>query len=303
MRMGLMTGATRVIGNRLEDLISYCKEAERRGFDSMWVAHAFGLDAVSGCALAGRETSRIELCTAVTPTWTRHPGALAQQALTAGDACDGRFVLGIGLSHQVMIEGMFGLSFDKPAAHMSEYLQIIAPLLAEQKVDFEGRQLSCRLKLNLPGAAEVPLMVAALGPAMLKLAGTYTSGTITWMTGPKTIENHILPLLSSAAEAAGRPAPRVVCGLPVLLTREADAAREKIGKQLAGYGQLPSYRAMLDREGVAEPAQLALVGDEATLRAGIQRLRDIGVTDFNAAIMPQDEDGLKATLDLLQSEL
>lgn len=302
MRIGLMAGATPG-NNGIMDLVEFAKDAENRGFHSLWLANIFGLDAVGACAIAGWETHKIELGTAVTPTYPRHPGALAQQAITTSVACGGRFALGVGLSHQVVIENMYGMSYDKPAAHMNEYLQILAPLLAGQKVDFEGKQLTGKLALDITGATEVPLIIAALGPAMLKLAGKHAEGTITWMTGPKTIESHIVPGISAAAKEAGRGDPRIVCGLPIALTNDVAGAREAIGKQLTVYGMLPSYRAMLDREGVAGPAELSLVGDEATLRADLQRLRDAGVTDFNAAIMPLEDGTMDATLDLLQSEL
>jgi F420-dependent oxidoreductase-like protein len=291
------------MGSGIKDLVEFSKDAESRGFDSIWLANIFGLDAVGACAIAGWETDKIEFGTAVTPTYPRHPGALAQQALTTSVACGGRFALGIGLSHQLVIEGMYGMSYDKPAAHMKEYLSIIAPLLKGEAADFAGEQLTGRMTIDVPGATEVPLIIAALGPAMLKLAGTYADGTVTWMTGPKTMEEHIIPSINAAAEAAAKPAPRTVCGLPIVLTNDVDAARETIAKELEIYGMLPSYRAMLDREGVAGPAELSLVGDEASLRASIQRLRDIGVTDFNAAIMPVAEGVMENTLDLLQSEL
>lgn len=303
MRMGLFAGATAATGSGIMDIVEFVKDAESRGFASVWLANIFGLDAVGTCAIAGWETDRIELGTAVTPTYPRHPGALAQQAATTNVACGGRFVLGIGLSHQAVIEGMFGLSYDKPAVHMKEYLQILGPLLKGEAADFAGEQLTGKMALNIPGAREVPLIVAALGPAMLKLAGRYSDGTVTWMTGPKTLEAHIIPTINAAAEEAGKPTPRIVCGLPIALTNDVEAAREQIAKDLQMYGMLPSYRAMLDREGVAGPAELSLVGDEATLRASIQRLRDIGVTDFNAAMMPLGEGVLEATLDLLESEI
>ncbi len=303
MRIGLFAGATPGAGNGIEDIVSFTRDAEARGFDNVWLANVFGLDAVGACAIAGRETERIEMGTAVTPTYPRHPAALAQQALTTNASCSGRFALGIGLSHQMVIEGMYGMSYDKPAAHMKEYLEIIAPLLRGEPSDFEGEQLTGKLKLNVPDGAPVPLIVAALGPAMLKLAGHMSDGTTTWMTGPKTIDEHIRPAISAAAEEAGRPAPRIVCGLPIALASDADAAREKVAKDLQIYGMLPSYRAMLDREGVEGPGDLAIVGDEATLRAAIQRLRDVGVTDFNAAVMPLEDDTYSATMDLLQAEL
>jgi 5,10-methylenetetrahydromethanopterin reductase len=303
MRIGLMGGATAAMGEGIMGVVEFSKDAEERGFDSIWLANIFGLDAIGTCAIAGWETERIEFGTAVTPTYPRHPGAIAQQAVTTSVACGGRFTLGIGLSHQVVIEGMFGMSYDKPAIHMNEYLQILTPLLRGEKAEFSGSQLTGNMALDVPDSKPVPLIVAALGPAMLKLAGSLADGTVTWMTGPRTMEDHIIPSINAAAAEAGKPAPRTVCGLPIALTNDVDAARETIAKELQIYGMLPSYRAMLDREGVAGPAELSLVGDEATLRASIARLRDIGVTDFNAAIMPVGEGVLENTLDLLQSEL
>ena len=303
MRIGLMAGATAASGNTLQAIVDYAKMAEERGFDSVWLANVFGIDAVAACGFGGWETSRIEFGTAVTPTYPRHPTALAQQAVTTSVACEGRFTLGIGLSHKLVIEDMLGMSYDKPAAHMKEYLQVIAPLIQGKAVDFSGEQYRVKLALDVPGSTEVPLILAALGPAMLKLAGTYTDGTTTWMTGPNTIESHIVPSISEAAREAGRSAPRIVCGLPIVVTNDVDAAREKISKDLAVYGMLPSYRAMLDKEGVAGPAELSIVGDETAVRSEIQRLRDAGVTDFNAAIVPVGEGSLETTLDLLQSEI
>ena len=303
MRIGLFAGTTPDTSFGLTDLVAFARDVEARGFDTLWLPNIFGMDGVGACAIAGWETERIELGTAVTPTYPRHPAALAQQAVTTQLACGNRFALGIGLSHQLVIEGMFGLSYDKPARHMSEYLQIIAPLLRGEAVQFEGEQLTAKLALDIPGAADVPLLVAALGPAMLKLAGIYADGTSTWMTGPKTIEEHIVPTISAAAAEAGKAAPRIVCGLPICLTNDVEGAREQIGKSLEIYGMLPSYRAMLDREGVSGPAELSIVGDETTLRAAIARLRDAGVTDFNAAVITAGGGKVETTLDLLQSEL
>jgi alkanesulfonate monooxygenase SsuD/methylene tetrahydromethanopterin reductase-like flavin-dependent oxidoreductase (luciferase family) len=138
---------------------------------------------------------------------------------------------------------------------------------------------------------------------MLKLAGTYAHGTTTWMTGPRTLANHIVPTITDAADAAGHEAPRVVCGLPICLTHDADSARERIAESLKIYGMLPSYRAMLDREGVDGPGELAIVGDERVLREALADLREAGATDFNAAVISAGGAGLKATLDLLQTEL
>jgi len=302
MRIGLMTGATGPDGT-LDGIIAGALDAERRGFHSLWMANIFGLDAITTQALIGRETKRIELGTAVVPTYPRHPVAIAQQTLTTQAASGGRFVLGIGLSHKIVIENMFGFSYAKPAYHMREYLEVLTPLLRGEPAKFEGDQYRVTAGLQVTGAAPVPLLIAALGDQMLKLAGSYTDGTILWMTGPATIEGHIVPKLQAAAKDAGRPEPRVVAGLPIALTNDADAAREWVGQNLAMYGTLPSYRAMLDKEGAGGPADVAIVGDEAVLDAALDRLRDVGVTDFDAAIMPMDADTNARTLDYLQTRL
>ena len=303
MRIGTMVGAPPSPDHGLDGLVKRVQDLERRGFDSVWMANIFGLDAIGALAIAGRETERIELGTAVVPTYPRHPVAIAQQTLTAQAACDGRFTLGIGLSHKIVIENILGFSFDKPARHMREYLEVLTPLLRGEPAKFEGEHYRVNAGLQVPGAANTPVLIAALGDVMLKLAGTYTDGTILWMTGPATIEGHIGPKLRAAAEEAGRDAPRIVAGVPIALTNDPDAARTWIGDNLVMYGTLPSYRAMLDKEGAASPADVAIVGDEATLDAGLDRLRDVGVSDFNASIMPVDEGAGARTLEYLQSRL
>jgi len=300
MRIGIMAGATQGPEAALEGLLDKAARAEAMGFAALWMANIFGLDAITTLAIAGRTTQRIELGTAVVPTYPRHPVAMAQQALTTQVACGGRFALGIGLSHRIVIEDMFGFSFEKPARHMREYLEALGPLLRGEQVSYRGELYKINVQIAVPGATAPQLLVAALGPVMLGLTGRLADGTITWMCGRKTLEDHIVPRLSSAARDAGRRQPRIVAGFPVVVTREVDAARQAIAQQLAIYGQLPSYRAMIDREGAAlGPADIALVGDEATIGRELDRLRDVGVTDFVAAVVPTDRDAEKRTLDFL----
>ena len=301
MRIGVMLGATGGNGG-IDDIVQAARRVEAAGLDNIWMANIFSFDAIGTLAVVGRETSRIGLGTAVTPTFPRHPTALAQQALTTAAATGNRFTLGIGLSHKVVIENMLGLSYDHPAAHMREYLDVLMPLLRGETVTYEGELYQVRgLALATPGAEPVPTVVAALGPLMLRIAGELADGTNTWMVGPKTMENHIVAKLSAAAQAAGRPTPRVVGGVPVALTTKPDDARQQIAQALTIYGQLPSYRAMLDREGVDGPADIALVGDENLLRGAIDRFRNAGVTDLNAAIMPVDDGAYERTLEFLAS--
>jgi F420-dependent oxidoreductase-like protein len=302
MRIGITVGGgSNRIG--LDDWIQRARGLESRGFSTLWLPNVFGPDAITAAALLGRETSRIELGTAVVPTHPRHPAALAQQVLTTAEACGGRFTLGIGLSHPAVIEGMFGLSYMRRAAHMREYMAVLEPLLRAGVVDFQGDEYRVKLGLDGAGRQPIPILIAALGDRMLEIAGGQASGTILWMTGPRTIETHIGPKLRQAARAAGRAAPRLVVGMHIALTSNNEAAQERLSDLLALYAQMPSYRAMLEKEGSQSPAALALVGDEKFLDAGLDRLRGLGVSDFQASILRTEEGAVERTLDFLQDRL
>ncbi len=275
----------------LGDLENQIRRAAEAGFSSAWLANIFALDALTALAVAGRNVPGIELGTAVVPTYPRHPAALAQQAITAHLALGERLVLGIGTSHKVVVEGAFGYSFDRPARHMRDYLSALVPLLVEGRVDVEGETITARYQATGPRPDRPPSVVlAALAPRMLELAGTYADGTILWMTGPVTIRDHIVPTIGAAAEAAGRPAPRIICTLPVCVTRDEGAARQRADKVFAMYGRLPSYRAMLDREGAAGPGAVAIIGDQDAVVQQIRGLAAVGVTDFVAAEFARGEE-------------
>ena len=303
MRIGIFGGE--VAGLRgIDDVVASARQAADHGFASYWMPQIFGLDALTALAVVGREVPGIELGTAVVPTYPRHPMMLAGQALTTQAISGGRLTLGIGLSHQLVIEGMFGQSFDRPLRHMREYLSILIALVHDGTVAFRGETLSANGTLNVAGATPFPVLIAALGPRMLELAGTAADGTITWMTGPATLEAHTIPTIMKAAEQAGRPAPRVCVGLPVCVTDDPDGARERAGRAFAMYDSLPSYKAMLDREGAAGPADVAMVGDEATVAAALRRLDDLGTTDFVAVEYGSVSKGERErTRELLRSQL
>lgn len=285
MKIGINSGAASGPETTLPGLIERAQKMEAYGFDCFWMANMFGLDALTALAIVGQNTTKIQLGTAVVPSYPRHPLVMAQQAATTNAASSGRFHLGIGLSHKPIIEGMFGMSYHKPAKHMREYLSILGPALHNEKVDYKGEQYSARGQIAVSESESVPLLVAALGDVMLNLAGTMADGTITWMTGLKTLENHIIPKIRKAAAAAGRPEPRIVAGVPTAIVSDKEAAIARIDKGMKMYGQLDSYRAMLNKEGASGPSDIANIGDEADLRKYIQRLRDIGVTDLNCAVL------------------
>jgi F420-dependent oxidoreductase-like protein len=259
MRFGVMVDQAKPVDN----VIAQASAAAAAGFSSVWLSQTFAYDALTMLALIGREVPGIELGTAVVPIQPQHPLVLAGSALTTQAATGGRLTLGIGLSHKVVVEGRWGYSFDKPVQAMRDCLAVLLPALRGEA--------GINVRVDQPP----PVMLAALGPAMLKLAREHTTGTITWMAGPRTLAEHIVPSLGDDK--------RVVAGFPISLTDDPDGAREQAAKTFAIYGELPSYRAMLDREGAAGPGDVAIVGDEAALDAGLQRLRDAGVTDFAAA--------------------
>ncbi len=281
MRIGIFGGEVAGQGG-IDEVVASARRVADEGFASYWMPQIFGLDALTSLGVVGREVPGIELGTAVVPTYPRHPMMLAAQALTTQAISGGRLTLGIGLSHQVVIEGMLGFSFEKPVRHMREYLSILMPLVRSEPVSFSGETLTFNGGLQIAGATPFPVLVAALGPKMLELAGTQADGTITWMTGPGTLESHTVPAITKAAAAAGRPAPRVCVGLPVCVTDDPDGARARAGRVFAIYDSLPSYKAMLDREGASGPGHVAIVGAEAAVTAGIKRLADAGTTDFAA---------------------
>jgi F420-dependent oxidoreductase-like protein len=302
MRIGLMHGDQ---GNfTVEELVQQVVDEEKDGFDCAWFGQIFGADSMTVMAIAGTRTSRIELGTAIIPTYTRHPWALAQQAMTVRAASNGRFTLGIGPSHHVVVESMWGMSYDKPARHVRQYLDVLLPLVREGKVQHKGELFSAMGQLTVTDGMPVPVMLSALAPAMLKLAGSRTDGTITWMSGVKTIATHVVPSITAAAKEAGRPAPRVVVGLPICVTDDVASARSAAAQGFVVYGSLPNYRRMLDKEGAAGPADVAIVGDEAAVERQLRDIASAGATDFDAAVFPSGPDAaasIERTRELLKS--
>jgi len=300
MRLAIFYGG----GNDLPAHLRGAAEAEEDGMDSIWYGQVFGPDAVMVAALAGQSTSRIEIGTSVVPTYPRHPVIMAQQALTAQAAANGRFTLGIGLSHRPVVEGMFGLSYERPAVHMREYLSVLQPLLKEGRTSFQGEFFRVRASAQVPGTQPPSVLIAALAPVMLRIAGEMADGIITWMAGPKTLETHIVPKMSAAAEAAGRPRPRVVAGLPIAVTDDVAGAREKAARSFQIYGTLPNYQRVLNIEGASGPADVALIGNEAAVEKQLRGLAGAGATDFLAGAFPVGDDApasLARTRALLKS--
>ncbi len=281
-----------------EDAIKAAKD----GFKSYWLAEhpTGGFDALTVLAVIASSVPDIEMGTAIVPTFPRHPMALAGQALTTQTALEGRLCLGVGLSHEIMM-AQLGIGFEKPIRHLRDYLSILMPLLEEGKVSYVGETLSCDAQVFRSAEPAPGVVVAALGPQALRVAGSRTDGTTLAWVGPKTVAEHIVPCLSEAASKADRKAPRVISTLPVVVTKQASAIRERIGKTLTMYGELPSYQAMFKREGVSGPADLAIAGGESEVEDALMALKEAGVTDFAASIYATSAEENEQTRRLLLS--
>ena len=287
----------------VEALVADAQASADAGFASYWLSQIIGqVDAMTLIGALGQQVPSIQFGTSVVPTYPRHPMVMAEQAKTASLLTGGRFTLGIGLSHQVVVEGMWGYSFDKPVRHAREYLSALMPLLRGEAVNIAAETITARGQITID-ATEPPVLLAALGPQMLRLAGAVCGGTITWMTGAATLGSLTVPTISEAAADAGRPAPEIAAGFPIWVTDDVDAARSVASRVFMIYGQLPSYRAMLDHEGLAGPEDLAIIGDEATCADRLDELVAAGVTQFAASEFANDNEGRERTRAFLASRL
>jgi len=266
MRIGL---SGRTLGfDRVEE---QAREAEAEGWSHLWYAGGSGGDALLALAFAGRATSTIELGTSVVQTYPVHPAAMAARAQAVEAACGGtgRFTLGVGPSHQPVIEGMYGLDYSRPGTHVEEWMTSLNRFLGDKPV---------------------PVLVAALGPRLLRVAGEQAAGTILWMANARAIDSHVAPRITRAAASAGRPAPRIVAGLPVAVHDDVDEARAEAAKTFAVYGTLPNYQRILGHGGISSPADAVIVGDEAAVTAQLEALLDAGATDLWAHVFPVGTD-------------
>jgi F420-dependent oxidoreductase-like protein len=288
----LRIGSLIDLDRSLPDTVAQLRRFADAGLDHAFAVQIFGPDSLTLLAAAGAQVPGIGLGTGVVPVHPRHPMMLAQQALTVQWATGDRLILGIGVSHRVVVEGMWGFSYDAPARYMREYLTVLMPLLRGETVGEAGERITARTfqPIGVREASPPPVLVAALGETMLKVAGRMADGTVTWMTGTRTVASHIAPTIRAAAEEAGRPAPRIGVALPVSVTTDVDAARDRVNDEFAMYPGLPSYRAMLDKEGARGPADVAFLGDEDAVAASIERLAAAGATDFVASIVGTAEE-------------
>ena len=291
MRIGLMLGPER---GRYRDkpaqLAADARAAERDGFTSLWVPQIPGdFDAFTAITLRGQATERVELGTAVLPIQTRHPIAMAQEFLSNQMVCEGRFALGLGVSHHWVIDGQLGLPYERPAREMRRYLEVLnAALRGPGTVDVENDGYRVHSPMDVTDWGPNPVLLAALAPAMLRVAGELASGTILWMADERAVGEHIVPRLSEAAAGAGRPAPRVVAGVPVALCPkdEVDAARGWANRVLGHAEYSPNYQRLLEHGDATDVGDVLAAGDEAAITERLRSFRDAGVTDLAARVLP-----------------
>jgi len=296
MRIGLMTGPDRGrYGQKVARMIATAQAAEAAGYESLWVPQIPDeFDALTAAALMGNATSTIEIGTAVVPLQTRHPVAMAQQVLATQEACLGRFTLGLGPSHHWIVEDMLGLPYDKPAVRVRNYLDVLEVAFAGPgPVDVVNEDFTIHNPLDVTDLGPTPILLAALAPLMLKIAGERADGTILWMADERAIAGHVAPKLTAAATAAGRPAPRVVAGVPVCVCRDADLdAARAFANEILGHAEYsPNYQRLLEEGDARDVGDVLCGGDEATVRARVEQFRDAGVTDFAVRVVPFGADG------------
>jgi len=294
VRIGVMIGPERGDSARkIARMIDDVKWAEDAGLDTAWVPQIpSDLDALTAVALMGASTSRIEIGTAVVPLQAQHPIALARQALAVQAATSGRLALGVGPSHHWIVRDMLGLPYEKPAAFTRDYLEVLdTALRGPGPVDVENGTFTVHNPLELGPVAPLPVLIAALGPVMLALAGERADGTVLWMADERAVAEHVVPRITKAAEGAGRPAPRIVAGIPVCLCgpSEVDAARERANRILGEAELSPNYQRLLDNGDARDIGDLCAVGDEAAIAARFRRFADAGATDLSVRLLPIGE--------------
>ena len=294
MRLGLMVGPERGrCATKVERMLGDAKWAQDNGLSSIWIPQIPDeFDAMTAAALLAHSTSRIEIGTAVVALQTRHPVALVQQALSTQLVAEGRFTLGVGPSHHWIVQDMLGLPYDRPAALTADYLDVLdAAMAGPGVVEITNDSFRINNPMYVTDAPRMPVLLAALGPVMLRLAGSRTDGTILWLADEKAIESHIAPRIHKAAATAGRSAPRIVAGVPVCLCRpsEVDTAKARANRVLSESTISPNYQRLLEKGNATSVADIMAVGDEQMVRARLQSFTDAGVTDVSIRVLPIGE--------------
>lgn len=258
--------------------------ASAANLDSVWTnQHPGGMDPLA--VLTAMGDGPAEVGTAIVPTYPRHPVVMATEALTVQAFTGGRLTLGIGPSHAMAITGWFGIPYTAPARHTREYLEVLRPLLRGEHVKYEGEFFTVDTQLAIK-APEPPVLISALGPRMLEVARDLADGTIAVWVRPDTVANYLAPSLGDGA--------RVVVLAMVAVTTDPDGVRDTLARDYAMVGDLPAYRAILDRGRLSGPADTVVAGDEATVLRELGRFRDAGATDLIVSPLGSAEERRRA---------
>jgi len=276
----------------LDESVNRAREAERLGFESVWVTQLpDARDAALVLAAYAAATQGVRLGTGVLPIYTRHPTAMAQMAATLDEMSSGRLILGLGVSHRVTVESMWGIKLERPADAMREYVSIVRASLREGAASEDGELFSAHWSYSAPRRAEIPIMLAALGPKMLELAGEVSDGVVLWMCSPSYIKESVLPHVKAGREKAGKTMEgfEIVAAVPVCVTSDRAAGLDVFRRTVERYASLPFYRNMMEASGFKEQLaadsisdamldELGGVGDEARVRDAVGRYRAAGTT-------------------------
>ncbi|MFI1464219.1 TIGR03564 family F420-dependent LLM class oxidoreductase [Nocardia carnea] len=268
--------------NTVDDLLDRARFVQRAGIDRVWFAQRFDFDSLSVAAAVGAAVPGLHIGTSVVPINPRHPLVVASQAQTAHAASHRRFTLGLGLGARALEEPAFGVPTDRPIRRLREYLTVLRSVLTTGTVDFTGETLTAAppLPAAVAGGDGPDIVVAAMGPQALAVSGELADGIVPFLAGPRALAGDIVPRVEKAARAAGRPRPRVIAGVPVVVTADPGRARAEAAERMSFYDAIPSYRSVLEREGVATAAELAVIGTEAEVEAQLRRYVDAGATEL-----------------------
>ncbi|MCX4984843.1 TIGR03564 family F420-dependent LLM class oxidoreductase [Streptomyces sp. NBC_00572] len=304
MTLGVTLGST-AVQHTIDSTVRLAREARDAGLHSAWFGQTFAYDSPSLAAIVGREVPGLQVGTSAIPVFGRHPLLVSSQAQTAQAATGGRYHLGLALGTKHLTETGFGLPYERPIGLLREFLTALRPLLETGSADFHGELLTATTPYSaaVPGARPpVPILVAAMGPQALRVSGELADGILPFLAGPRALAEHIVPAVTAAAAAAGRPAPRIVALVPGVVTTkaEAGAVREKAAEALALYERIPSYQRAIERSGAGRAAELAVIGDEETVAEEVRRYREAGATEvvFTATEL-NGEEGRVRTWKLL----
>ncbi|MCL3994725.1 TIGR03564 family F420-dependent LLM class oxidoreductase [Streptomyces lavenduligriseus] len=268
--------------NSIDTTVRLAREAHGAGLTSAWFGQTFSYDSPTLAAVVGREVPGLRVGTSAIPVFGRHPLIVASQAQTAQAATGGRYHLGLALGTKHLTETGFGIPYERPIARLREFLTALRPLLETGSADFHGELLTATTPLPaaVPGAEPpVPVLVAAMGPQALRVSGALADGILPLLAGPRALAEHIVPAVTAAAEAAGRPAPRIVAFVPGVVTSDVEKVRQTATETLSFYERFPSYQRVIELSGATRAADIAAIGDEETVAAEVRRYREAGATE------------------------